>query len=771
MKVLKFFVAALAAMLAVSCAKESTTNGQDGDLVDVTFTAEFSGQPGTRAISDGLTVDQLVFAVYDVRKNELQELRQNDIQITSGQPTEIKTTLVKNTYYYFLFWAQKKGTGYYNTDDMKSITVTYDGKANDESRDVFYAQKGVKITDSNPINITLTRPLAQINFGTTDKEVLAKSNKSVVSSKITIEGVATTFKPFDNKFEGEESATFEIADTPDSQNEVLTVKGTTYQYLAMAYVFPRSYNTESMHNVSAEFTLDNGTTIPMSVPNTPILFNSRTNILGSLLTNTSQFTVTINNEWKNGEQNLDENARLLSILENGGDLTLPMDVTVPEGENGVVIRSGKTSTLNLNGKKFENNNTTTTNGSNVLDVRGELTIEGEGTVRCAGNHNANDQAILVQDGGKLIIKGGNYSIGADASGKGNSCIHVTYNTYTKKSGSVEIYGGTFSTDAMVGGKYLVLNQDNVISTPCFTVYGGTFINYNPADGDDNVNTGSYVAPGYESVQISTSPATWVVVKVGVKPVANQEGLTTALSEIKEMQNGSDVTVQLPTGTFTIRESSDLKGKDVNVTFAGNGPENTTFEVGTDNHTSSEANGDYSLEGTTSASFKDMTIKVDNDNYRGYIRVKELYFENCVFENRISFWGDGKVTFKNCTFNQTAEDYNLWTYSGREFIFENCTFNSVGKFMNLYKEPGHRIAYKVTVKDCTFNSTKVIKSALEFKQNDGKKYEIHFEGNNKGTNLNISSTTGSNLFNSNESETDAVVYVDGSKVWENGTKIN
>ena len=146
----------------------------------------------------------------------------------------------------------------------------------------------------------------------------------------------------------------------------------------------------------------------------------------------------------------------------------------------------------------------------------------------------------------------------------------------------------------------------------------------------------------------------------------------------------------------------------------------------------------------------------------------MTFTNCVIDGRLSYMGVGKVVFKDCIFNQTNADYNLWTYSGNEFVFDNCKFNSVGKFLNLYKEV--QVEYKVTIKNCEFNSSIVNKSALELKKNANKTYKIYFEGKNTCTNIRESTLTGSMLYNSNEGETDSVIYVDGKKVWENGAKV-
>lgn len=741
-----------------------------GEEVNVTFTTELSGAVTKSTIGDGLTVDQLVFAVYDVNKNELTGLRQNDITITPGQPTTVQTTVVSGEYYYFVFWAQKKGTGFYDTSDMKAIMANYIGAANAEERDAFFAVRSGKIGSLNT-TVKLTRPLSQINFGTADKVTAEAAGISVAKSKITVKGVADQFNALTKSFSFSDDAKRDEIVTFDSSaipNGELSVKGTQYQYLGMTYVFPSSSNTQSIHDLTAQFTLSNGHNISISVPNAPIFYNSRTNVIGNLLTSDAQFTVTVSGEWNNGEEIvLDEVKRMLQTIRYGADVTLPYDIAITDGDK-MLVNAGKTSTLDLNGHKFENNSVYA-NGSSAIDVRGELTINGDGEVRRIGGGKS-DQAILVQDGGKLIINGGTYSVGADMNGKGNSCIHVTLNTYTQKSGSVEIYGGTFSTDAANDNEYYsVLNQDNDITTgPCFKVYGGTFINYDPADGDDNDPNDTYVAEGYQSTKVSSNPDVYVVTKVGVTPVLGQEGLTAAFDEIKDVAAGSNVGIQLPAGEFTTYGNASLKNKDVTVSYIGAGADKTTFAVGADNHVGGEANGDYSLDGVTKASFKNMTIKVDNDNYRGYIRVKELEFENCVFENRISYWGTGKVSFKNCTFNQANEDYNLWTYSGSEFIFNGCTFNCVGKCINAYKEQHDE--YKMTFKDCLFISSKVNKSVVELKANAGTEYELHFEGKNDVRGFASSKVTGYTQFNSNDGETDSIVSFGSNVVWKNGAVV-
>ena len=60
-----------------------------------------------------------------------------------------------------------------------------------------------------------------------------------------------------------------------------------------------------------------------------------------------------------------------------------------------------------------------------------------------------------------------------------------------------IEGGFFYTDYNYKGKYYVLNKNNS-TNGTITVKGGTFVNYDPSKGDDNLG-GNFVADGYKVV--------------------------------------------------------------------------------------------------------------------------------------------------------------------------------------------------------------------------------------------------------------------------------
>lgn len=127
------------------------------------------------------------------------------------------------------------------------------------------------------------------------------------------------------------------------------------------------------------------------------------------------------------------------------------------------------------------------NGIAVKATSGTVTIEG-GTYN--GGEGGNNQSVHVANGATVTIKGGVFTVGSDASGTGNSVVE-------SNGGNVVIEGGFFYTPYSWKGFYYVLNQQN--NNPgTITVKGGTFVNYDPSKGDDNLG-GNFVADGYKVV--------------------------------------------------------------------------------------------------------------------------------------------------------------------------------------------------------------------------------------------------------------------------------
>ena len=126
------------------------------------------------------------------------------------------------------------------------------------------------------------------------------------------------------------------------------------------------------------------------------------------------------------------------------------------------------------------------NGIAVKATSGTVTIEG-GTYN--GGEGGNNVCVAAV-GGTVVIKDGTFTVGGDANSYGNSVIYSI-------GGDVVIEGGFFYTDYNYNGKYYVLNKNNS-TNGTITVKGGTFVNYDPSKGDDNLG-GNFVADGYKVV--------------------------------------------------------------------------------------------------------------------------------------------------------------------------------------------------------------------------------------------------------------------------------
>lgn len=183
---------------------------------------------------------------------------------------------------------------------------------------------------------------------------------------------------------------------------------------------------------------------------------------------------------------------------------------------------------------FGNYTVTGAKGVNCFMVtKASVTFKASGKGGVNGGSGGNNVAILANTDSTVTIESGNYTVGGDANGQGNSTVYVMSN------GKAIIKGGTFSSEATYNGKYYVLNLQNK-STGSFQVSGGTFINFDPATGDDNLG-GTFVASGYVSYKSAEDAET---VKYTVEYATIQSVQATL---------GDDITMKflLTKGTYSV----------------------------------------------------------------------------------------------------------------------------------------------------------------------------------------------------------------------------
>ena len=245
-----------------------------------------------------------------------------------------------------------------------------------------------------------------------------------------------------------------------------------------------------------------------------------------------------------------------------------------------------------------------------------------------------------------------------------------------------------------------------------------------------------------------------VMPVASSVVSTSEELVAAIAAASDGD-----TITLGEGEFTTYGNTSPKKS---LTFEGVGT-NTVWTIGDLNQDAKgEGNGDCSFDGCDTITFKNMTLKVDNKNYRGFIRINHTVVENCTLEGRTAYWGYETAKFVNATFNAPEGDYALWDYSTKAMTFEGCTFNISGKGVNVYVEAANAdkdVTRTVAVNNCTVNSSAEGKAFLNIK-NSTQSYDVTLSGRNTVTGLAKDSTTGSEMY---QVETTEVTETTGNPV--------
>lgn len=695
----KSLALAAVAVIAGACAKEQIASG-GGETVEMTFNVDVPETTiTTKGLSDAAQVDELVFQAFlrgakDQNRHYIYtpvpELTQT-VPVVAKKAT-VKVSLVKGQTYSFAFWAQTKGTGYYDTSDLRAVKMNTDiVKANDPKMDAFYGYNDYKsVKASYSEHVTLLRALAQVNFGakTLDRSDALQARES----SVTLSKVPDTFHPFWKTSEGEGSITY--ANNIVISDEKLVIADKTgnaeYDYLATAYVFANKEKS-ILIDASATITLSNGKTTEVAVPNAPIQVNYRTNILGDLLNFDGVWNISIDEEFKGGDWIYDP---VGSELKKGAAVTLTEDYSAFKS-SGVVIPMNVVSSLDLNGYTFKNEKGT------ALDVRGSLTINGSGKVLCEGPVGEANAAVFVQDGGKVVINDGYYY-----SKNGNSCIYVQGGKVTGHTitiggevkplyyggGIVEINGGVFEAEA---SKFVLNQNDYIENESCFSVKGGIFVGFNPADVNEcHGKVTSFVADGYKATETTYEGKQAWKVEV-IPPVTTQEELNT---EITNGIAGSQVTINLAKdATFTLNNGiANEAKKSRNVIFLGDGTQTMDVITGAINAESGQLN----YQRGSSFTFKNLKIKAGEGNFDGVV-CDELVFENCTITGKLTFYG--KASFKDCVFENTmANQYSIWTWGGTDVTFDKCTFNTNGKAILLYGQATAAKPTNLVVKNCIFN---------------------------------------------------------------------
>lgn len=282
-------------MLATSCTDDFVDNIKGygtQNVVDIEFVFNLDGVVVTRAISDGLSVDKMMYAIItedgEVVSRSSRLLREQEI---AESAVKMSVTLGTGGNYKAVFWAQSSECKAYTMNEDLSIDVNYEGMNNDENRDAFYGVSELFSYEDGRVDVTLKRPFAQLNAGTylfDWKYAKEQYDYEVTKSAVKVRNVPNRLNLLNGEVSGNVDAYYYASALPTERLKVdLDANGEDeeYFYLSMSYVL--ASEDETFHSADFYFMNDkNQTVVFTNEPSEAVALqrNCRTDYVGQVLT-------------------------------------------------------------------------------------------------------------------------------------------------------------------------------------------------------------------------------------------------------------------------------------------------------------------------------------------------------------------------------------------------------------------------------------------------------------------------------------------------------
>lgn len=276
----------------------------------------------------------------------------------TGLSKNVQLQLASGKKYDVIFWAAADEVGARSKfDETTQVATLAPTVCSNEADDAFFAKAEIDVNGNLQQTVKLYRPYAQLNIGTDDLAAAAASGYTVTKTQVATQAYSAINLASGSVVGNATDVTFSYADIPDASETFPA--GSAYNYLSMNYVLVPDYKT--IADVTLDYT--NGTT-PMkrTFTSVPLQRNYRTNIYGSLLTNSVDFNVVIEPAFigtlgiATDEELADAASHHNRHVQLADNVQLALPTNIAEG---VVIIGGTNSVLKINnGYQIPNDNVT-----------------------------------------------------------------------------------------------------------------------------------------------------------------------------------------------------------------------------------------------------------------------------------------------------------------------------------------------------------------------------------------------------------------------------
>ncbi|MBR1994022.1 MAG: hypothetical protein IJ990_00555 [Alistipes sp.] len=395
-KQLKTLVVIALGALAAACAQDEARSFEQQADTQVSFSAALpAGAVSRAATNDGLTATELHYAVFasDATTPALTgEALVADQKTMQDGKTTVDLQLVSGQTYDLVFWAQAPGQ-YAPNWSTKSIAMNYLGQnetGSNELRDAFvWVEHDFKVSGAGGKTVYLKRPFAQLNIGLTKGQIEAAADAGFVLGSVEV--TASTHQSFSvAEGQGEpndnpdvmSTITFPAADyqkpvsgQDDQGNDLheITVAGTTYDWVSFNYLL--ACTPSETTDVQVTFwNTDKSKSIALPAFTwVPVERNHRTNIVGDLLTDPTNFNVEIKPGFEDDDYVVDE------LIKNSTELAEAVK------EAGATIYLAPNTTYTLPSEMAD--------GVTIVGAEGTV-VEVAATTVAANNVTLKDMTIL-----------------------------------------------------------------------------------------------------------------------------------------------------------------------------------------------------------------------------------------------------------------------------------------------------------------------------------------------------------------------------------------